>query len=71
MKLEKGDFLYISEFIEHPGLEYSIEASELGIKALPQDRVAEQINLVRQGIKFADPENLPKIAIYDLGEFIY
>ncbi len=71
MELEKGDFLYLSEFIEHPGLEYPMKASEFGIKALSQDRVTEQIDLIRQGIKFTDPENLPKIAIYDLREFIY
>jgi radical SAM superfamily enzyme YgiQ (UPF0313 family) len=71
MKLEKGDFIYLAEFVENPGLEYSIKASKLGIKALSHGRIIEQINLLRQGLEFINPENPPKIAIYDIREFIY
>jgi len=71
MRLEKGDFIYLSEFVGHPELEYSIKASKLRIKALSQDRIVEQINSIRQGLEFTDPETPPKIAIYDIREFIY
>ncbi len=71
MRLEKGDFIYLSEFVGHPGLEYSIKASKLAIKALSRCRTVEQINSIRQRLEFTDPANLPKIAIYGIREFIY
>jgi len=71
MRLERGDFIYLSEFVGHPELEYSVRTSKLGIKALSRGRAVEQINLIRQGLETADPQNPPKIAVYDIGEFIY
>lgn len=71
MRLGKGDFIYLSEFVGHPELEYSIDASKLEIKALSQDRIVEQIDSIRRGLDFTDPENPPKITIYDIMEFIY
>ncbi|HXG30953.1 MAG TPA: radical SAM protein [Thermodesulfobacteriota bacterium] len=71
MRLGSGDFIYLSEFVCYPELEYSLRASKLGIRTLSKGRTVEQMNLIRQGLHIADPHNSPKIAVYDIGEFIY
>jgi radical SAM superfamily enzyme YgiQ (UPF0313 family) len=66
--LDQGDIVYLSEFIDEPGSEYAAQAQAEGIRALGGAEVRAQASAIRAGLRFAEP---PKLAVYDIREFIY
>jgi radical SAM superfamily enzyme YgiQ (UPF0313 family) len=66
--LDRGDIVYLSEFVDGPGSDYAAQAQVEGIRALEGAEVRAQVSALRAGLRFAQP---PKIAIYDIREFIY
>jgi len=65
----KGDLVYLSPFIEHPGSVYAQRAAELGSRALSDDERATQYEALKRGIRQAHPK--VKVALYHLEEFFY
>jgi radical SAM superfamily enzyme YgiQ (UPF0313 family) len=66
--LDHGDILYFSEFVDEPGSDYAAQAQAEEIRALTDAEVRAQASAIRSGLRFAQP---PKIAVYDIREFIY
>lgn len=71
MDLGEGDMLYLSDFVSHPGLPYERLARDRGIRELTFDEVKEQRKAIRGGLSWSDPGHPPKVARYDIREFIY
>jgi len=68
--LGKNDLVYLSEFVEHPASEYAARARAAGIRRLSAREIRAQMDGMRSGFRF-DRHNRPKVAIYDIQEFIY
>ncbi len=69
MRLGKGDILYISDLVEEPAASYPSMARLAGIEPLPPDAIRAQRDHLRSGLAFdAGP---PRIATYDIREFVY
>jgi radical SAM superfamily enzyme YgiQ (UPF0313 family) len=68
MSLEREDIIYLSEFVEHPSLEYSQHAAQHGIKPLGRFEIECQFKAFKAGIRL-NPR--PRIAKYDIREFVY
>lgn len=71
MGLGERDIIYFSPFMDYPGSEYSRQATQLGVQPLSGAEMDEQIQAIRAGLVFAAPQQRPKIALYDIREFIY
>lgn len=65
----RGDLVYLSPFIEHPGSVYAERAAALGSRALSDGERAEQFAALKSGIRQAHPE--ARVALYHLEEFFY
>ena len=66
--LDRDDILYLSEFVDEPRSDYAAQAQAEGIRSLTGAETRAQANAVRAGLRLAEP---PKIATYDIREFIY
>jgi hypothetical protein len=71
MALARGDIIYFSPFVDHPGSEYSGLSRDAGIRALGGTEIAEQEAAIRGGLRPADQERPPKCSRYDVREFVY
>jgi len=71
MGLGEGDFVYLSDFVNHPGLPYERMAREAGIGDLPHAAVIAQRERLRAGFRWRDPAHPPQVALYDIREFVY
>jgi len=71
MRLGEGDILYLSDFVNHPGLPYERLAKERGIRDLDYGELVAQRGRIRAGLCWPDPTRPPKVALYDIREFIY
>ncbi len=69
MRLGTGDLLYLSELVEHPHLEYARRASRPD--PLSEERIEDQRAALLAGFQPADPAHPPKVARYDIREFVY
>ncbi len=69
MGLTAGDLIYFSEFVEQPGQPYGVMAARAHIAPLSPDQILEQRRAIQSGLRFAGPP--PKIAMYDIREFVY
>lgn len=71
MGLGSRDILYFSPFFDYAGSQYARRAAEMGVEPLDGAAMDAQMGALRAGLRFADPAGPPKIAIYDIREFIY
>ena len=71
MPLTRGDIVYFSRFVDHPGSEYSVLAEAEHIRPLTAADVAEQEVAIRTGLQPHDPNHPPLYSRYDIREFIY
>jgi len=71
MPLDRGDLIYLSDFVELPGSEYGARAAAAGIQPLSPSRLRAQETLLRAGLRWTDPANAPRLARYDIREFLY
>jgi radical SAM superfamily enzyme YgiQ (UPF0313 family) len=69
MRLSTGDLLYLSDLVEHPHLEYARRAARP--EPLSPERTEAQRQAILEGFQPADPAHPPKVARYDIREFIY
>ncbi len=66
--LSGGDLVYISEFVDTPGSEYSRRATESGIEPLTVEETVEQARRLRNALRL---EPGVGVARYDVREFVY
>jgi hypothetical protein len=66
--LDAGDILYFSEFVDEAGSEYAARADAAGVRPLTGAERRAQASAIRAGLHFA---HAPKIAAYDIREFLY
>ncbi|MCW5853029.1 MAG: radical SAM protein [Anaerolineae bacterium] len=69
MRLDMDDLLYFSEYVDQPGTEYDLRATEAAIGALSAAEMQAQRAALQAGLTFAGPP--PKVAVYDIREFAY
>jgi radical SAM superfamily enzyme YgiQ (UPF0313 family) len=69
LPLTKGDLVYLSPFVEHPGSAYAERAKALGSRALDDAEHRSQYETLRTGIRQAHPQ--VTVALYHLDEFVY
>jgi radical SAM superfamily enzyme YgiQ (UPF0313 family) len=70
LNLHHGDILYFSPLWESSESEYDALAAARGIRRLTDVELREQLDAIRQGLDFDTPSK-PKVALYDIREFIY
>lgn len=66
--LDDGDIVYFSPFVDEPGSDYDVLAQEAGIRPLSGTEMRAQEAALRSGLRLAGS---PKLARYDVREFIY
>jgi radical SAM superfamily enzyme YgiQ (UPF0313 family) len=71
MQLRSGDLLYFSEFVDSPRLEYARRATDPALFALGAEACAGQRQAILAGYRPADPTRPPRVAAYDIREFVY
>lgn len=71
MRLGMRDMIYFSPFVEGADSEYGRLASAQGLQALSPRAMDEQMAAMKAGLRWDDAQQRPKIAVYDIREFIY
>lgn len=71
MELGEGDIVYLSDFVNHPGLPYEAAAREQGIRDFTWEETVAQRDDIKSGLRFPDPKRPPKVTQYDIREMIY
>lgn len=71
MSLAPTDYVYLSPLIAAEASEYAAVAAADGIAPLTPARMAEQTQLIRQGLRAATGERGPYVARYDVSHFVY
>jgi hypothetical protein len=69
MALGAGDLIYFSDFVSLPGQPYGQIAEHDAVKPLTVDQMRAQRREIASGLKFTGAP--PKLAIYDIREFVY
>ncbi|MBI4527669.1 MAG: radical SAM protein [Deltaproteobacteria bacterium] len=70
LKLGRGDILYFSPMVESPVSEYARRSADAGIRPLADQEKETQLRAIRSGLQFTANDK-PKIALYDIREFVY
>jgi len=71
MQLDEHDIVYFSPFVEGEQSEYGRLAGQLGLQPLSVDEMDAQMAAMRAGFVWADAKRPPRLAVYDIREFIY
>lgn len=72
MRLRTGDLLYFSEYVDDPGLAYGQRAASLpDLRPLPPERCAEQREAILDAVRGGWEKSAPRVATYDIREFVY
>ncbi len=72
MRLGPGDIVYFSEYVDDPSLEYGRRAAGApDLEPLPSARCAELRQAILAALGRADPARSPRVATYDIREFVY
>ena len=71
MQLDKGDFVYLSPIVAAHGAEYAEQAQADGIEPLSPQRLAQQEQLIRDGIRASPASQGPYVAHYEVEHFVY
>jgi hypothetical protein len=70
MNLGERDVIYFSPFFDYPHSEYGPLAAEMRVGELDGPAMDRQMEAIRNGLR-VQPGRAPKIAVYDVREFIY
>ncbi|MFQ6113078.1 MAG: hypothetical protein ACE5NG_03195 [bacterium] len=71
MNLGIGDIVFFSPIIQFPGTAYSNKISAQNICPLTEEEIETQKNDMLKGFGFPRDVNSPKVALYDINEFVY
>lgn len=70
MPLGVGDIVYVSPLVIAPDDDYVTQMNDLGIPALDQPAVLQQVETIKANVKRVQAGG-PKVALYHIEEFIY
>lgn len=70
MNLGLDDLLYLSPLAVDPGSPYRQQEREAGIRPLTEAETDAQLRTLKAGLRF-DPRGRPKVATYDIRDFVY
>lgn len=70
MGLGPQDFLYLSPLAADPDSPHRGQERVAGIRPLTEAETHAQLKALRAGLRF-DPRGRPKVAIYDIRDFVY
>jgi hypothetical protein len=70
MRLGPQDILYLSPLAADPDSPYREQERQAGIRPLTEAETHAQLKALRAGLHF-DPRGRPKVAIYDIQDFVY
>lgn len=70
MRLGPQDFLYLSPLAADPDSAYRQQEREAGIRPLTEAETDAELRALKAGLRF-DPRGRPKVAIYDIRDFVY
>lgn len=71
MKLGNGDIIFFSPLIQFPGTQYEYKTKANKIHHLTKEEIDNQRKKMIEGFGFKKDEKSPKMALYDINEFIY
>lgn len=71
MPLDADDIIYFSPFLDQPGSEYGALAERARLRPLSADETARQEVMLREALAAPDPDHAPRLARYDIREFVY
>lgn len=71
LPLGEGDIIYFSPLLVHPGSAYAHRSVEMGIRPLSPASLEEQRRAIVQALRFTNPLHPPKLAPFDIRNFIY
>lgn len=72
MGLGPGDLVYFSEYVDDPGLQYGRRAAGMpDLEPLPSARCADVRRTILASLSPPDPTRSPRVASYDIREFVY
>jgi radical SAM superfamily enzyme YgiQ (UPF0313 family) len=72
MRLGPADLVYFSEYVDDPSLAYGRRAAgSADLQPLSESRCLEQRREIQRTLHPADPARPPRIATYDIREFVY
>jgi hypothetical protein len=72
MRLGPEDLVYFSEYVDDPGLAYGRRAAGApDLAPLPPARNGELRREILAAFRAADPARPPRVATYDIREFVY
>jgi hypothetical protein len=71
MALEPGDFVYLSPLVIGQNAPYRQIAEAEGLQALGPERLAEQAQRMREGLRAALSRRGPYVAHYEVEQFVY
>lgn len=70
MRLGPQDILYLSPLAADPDSAYRLQEREAGIQPLTEAEMDTQLRAIQSALRF-DPRGRPKVAVYDIRDFIY
>lgn len=70
MRLDSGDILYLSPLAAELDSPYRQREREAGIHPLTEEETDQQLQSLKAGLRF-EPGKRPKVAVYDIQDFIY
>jgi radical SAM superfamily enzyme YgiQ (UPF0313 family) len=72
MRLGPGDIIYFSQYVDDPSLEYGRRAAGApDLAPLPPGRCDELRQAILAGLARTEPTLSPRVATYDIREFVY
>lgn len=71
LPLDEHDLIYLSELVDSPASTYSRLTAKAGIEAFNYQEIENQMRALRAGFHFGDAGHAPRIAAYDIREFVY
>jgi hypothetical protein len=72
MRLRTGDLLYFSEYVDDPGLAYGRRAASApDLRPLPPERCADDRRAILGAVRAGWEKDAPRVATYDIREFVY
>jgi len=70
MHLDSRDILYLSPLAVDPDSPYRQSEREAGIRPLTETETDRQLQTLKAGFRF-EPGKRPKVAVYDIRDFVY
>ena len=70
MHLDSRDILYLSPLAADPDSPYRQSEREAGIRPLTETETDRQLQTLKAGFRF-EPGKRPKVAVYDIRDFVY